>query len=110
MINCLSHQGAGHKAHLDSQLASVFQKSFSPFPNILSPYHLHSKKKNPAENLLGKRKERGKSQPRVARLCISPAGHKAKIEIAPRKDVKRSFTVHYNIIVTWLCSNSPLGK
>ena len=100
VINYFSHQGAGHKAHLDSQLACVFQKSFSPFSNILSPYHPHSENAQLRISMVKEKREEK----------VSLAGHKAKIEIAPRKDVKRSFTVYYNIIVTWLCSNSPLGK
>lgn len=95
------------KAYLDELLACVFWKILSPTSNILSPYH---PTKSPTENPCGKGKERWKSHPGIARLWIGQTEHKAKIEITPRKDVKRSFTVSYNLIVTWLHSDSSLGR
>lgn len=109
VINCFSFWGTSYhiKAYLDELLACVFWKIFSPTSNILSAYH---PTKSPTENPCGKGKERWKSHPGIARLWIGQTEHKAKIEITPRKDVKRSFTVSYNLIVTWLHSDSSLGR
>lgn len=109
VISCFSLWGTSYhiKAYLDELLACVFWKIFSPTSNILSAYH---PTKSPTENPCGKGKERWKSHPGIARLWIGQTEHKAKIEITPRKDVKRSFTVSYNLIATWLHSDSSLGR